>query len=378
VILSSPCLLTSTNRDRIQEIQGRFSDRFQFITCEEVWTTSSEGIKRSTNHTKGLSIDYGKYFILGGSGVDDRWLEPSEGAGRRKKQWVDYVLPSLFEDLDFVFQPTTPSAAETDSTGWNLHLELLKLALYYSKLQASSGFTRDVVSQLRLEASDGPIWSPMKFPLFDRQHDRAFSVDRFEILSIGPEHSSSSFKQAVQERIQAANSRIFIHHLYFHPSPHLLNDLADAVRRGLRLTIITNGLRGGCPFVHRMYAPRSRFTYADFLASLSPEERSQVEIWEPEGLEKISLHTKLLVADDWVIGGSSNFGYKSLESTSDHEINFATQSQEFADGITDYVQRQIPSLCSWNLRKVEVPKSYRSPLYRIMALAHRVLAPLVG
>ena len=74
----------------------------------------------------------------------------------------------------------------------------------------------------------------------------------------------------------------------------------------------------------------------------------------------------------YVLAGSSNFGYKSLETTSDHEVNFLADSPKFA--------QETYKVCALDMKlskKVEKPTDITMYEIRNAAL-HRIMAPLHG
>jgi hypothetical protein len=58
------------NRDLLQRLTEQYHGRFQLVRSPD----SFLGSKRITNHTKCTVIDYGKYFIQGGSGIKDNFV----------------------------------------------------------------------------------------------------------------------------------------------------------------------------------------------------------------------------------------------------------------------------------------------------------------
>jgi len=109
--------------------------------------------------------------------------------------------------------------------------------------------------------------------------------------------------------------------------------------------------------------------------SLSPSDRKNISIYEFR-VNKTTFHKKIFVIDDTVISGSSNFGYKSLVTCSDHELNFIAKSKKLAKK-------------TLKVHKVDVAHSHKitHPLSRYWSLSlgeygravlHRLMAPLIG
>lgn len=62
------------NKRKIEILSERYPQRFSIVESPDTWY----GFKKSTNHTKCLVVDYGKYFILGGSGVKDNFAKTGQ------------------------------------------------------------------------------------------------------------------------------------------------------------------------------------------------------------------------------------------------------------------------------------------------------------
>ena len=120
--------------------------------------------------------------------------------------------------------------------------------------------------------------------------------------------------------------------MYVHPPKKLAKALAKAAERGVKITIITNGYdKKASPVGHRIFGPRNRYEWRKIIANIPEEFRKNVTIHEygiGKGTpRKTTYHKKVLVVDDTVFAGSSNIGYKSLVTLSDHELNFRAKSQ---------------------------------------------------
>ena len=78
-VIGSEYMLDSSNKERIAALEKAFPDRFLMKVTSEVEhyqsPISGKGVFR-TNHTKLLVVDYGKYYVIGGSGMQDRWATP--------------------------------------------------------------------------------------------------------------------------------------------------------------------------------------------------------------------------------------------------------------------------------------------------------------
>ena len=117
---------------------------------------------------------------------------------------------------------------------------------------------------------------------------------KVRVLTSGPEHSSSSFAEECFELFEGAERHIVINHQYFHPTNKLLASLQRAVRRGVRLTIITNGEHSTCPNSIKVFGPYTSHACKRLLVGLTPQERLRVKIHKYVQRKKAT-HKKVIV-----------------------------------------------------------------------------------
>ncbi len=77
--------------------------------------------------------------------------------------------------------------------------------------------------------------------------------------------------------------------------------------------------------------------------------------------------------DDYVLAGSSNLGYKSLETMSDHEINFVAKSKLFANQTAEVIMIDVN-----HSYRIDHPEKKLSISAICRAAIHRIWAPLIG
>ena len=80
----------------------------------------------------------------------------------------------------------------------------------------------------------------------------------------------------------------------------------------------------------------------------------------------------MIIIDDYLISGSSNFGYKSLVSSSDHEMNFKARSQKLVDQTMKIVEIDLA-----HSKKLSQPIEL-SFIERIKAALYQLNAPIIG
>lgn len=390
VLISSDTFIDSNNRELLDLLHQNFKDRFQIIETSDIYHINP-GIKRTTNHTKVLSIDYGKYFILGGSGLEDKYAkirgletEVLKNA-HQDHSLLGYFMPNGFRDQDFVFH-----SDKEQGIGKRVYIESLKLAMRWEALKQLKFVGSDpvtskssIVTALLLDESLDKVKKRQKVTTYIpdfHNSDKMCTQCETKIYCIGPEHIHNSFETAIIEIFNKAEKKIVIDHLYFHPSEKVMQALIEAANRGVKMTIITNGfIPESSPRSHGIFAARNRYNYVDLINSVKPEVRDNIEVFEFE-VNKITLHKKVIVVDDYVIAGNSNLGYKSLVTMSDHEMNFVTKSQTFADRTSAVakIDAQVGGDIkgSRNAKKID---NFRLDFKDLLIAAnHKLFAPLLG
>lgn len=371
VIISSPKFLKGPCKQRVKDLLEKYPERFSLVKSPDIWHISP-GIKKSTNHTKCMVIDYGKYFILGGSGIKDNFANTGL-ENLTKEQFLKQaaktentpdndgllgmILPGSFRDMDFVFK----SKYGNNSVGRQVYKQMLLLSYrweQYNKMikgkavsappahlaafdgVPSPSHDQDSVT-MQLMKTPCPHWAFVRTTVagFEESDKKAQNV-AFKVLASGPEQRKSHFAEELLLRIKSAQESIAINHMYFHPTNEIMNALIDAANRGVKIKIITCGVYENCPMSHHTFGPRNKSNCTHLVQSVKPEHRVNVEIYEFQQ-RKIGNHKKAIIIDDYVIAGSSNLGYKSLVTTSDHELNFIAKSRSFADKTMEVFQTDI-------------------------------------
>ena len=105
-------------------------------------------------------------------------------------------------------------------------------------------------------------------PAFDQSTKKSTDV-AFRVFASGPEHDSSKFAIELEAALKKAKQKIVINHMYFHPTPAIMDALIAAAKRGIKIEIITAGIYKDCPNSHLMFGPRNKYNYAYLVNSLS-------------------------------------------------------------------------------------------------------------
>jgi phosphatidylserine/phosphatidylglycerophosphate/cardiolipin synthase-like enzyme len=414
VIISSPHFINGKCKKRLEEILRAYPNNVSLIESPSI-AHLSPGIKRTTNHTKCMVIDYGRYFILGGNGIKDNFAttglddlskeeflesqgeiptyrneSPASGVLAR-------VLPGSFRDQDFVFSSKT----EKNPVGVQVYKQMLLLAHKWEvynrdskhffikrpKHISVSGLGLFTGTQTPISQGDSITTKLLKTPP-KALHNSRTRVEKFErsakkagkvfckVFASGPEATKSPFAGEILDQIKKAKKRIVINQMYFHPTTEIRDALIWAARRGVKIEILTCGVHETSPASHSFFGPRNKYNYSYIMNSLTPDERRNVSIYEMRG-RKIGNHKKIIIFDDeTVIAGSSNFGYKSLVTCSDHELNFIARSKKFAEETLKVYAVDL----AHSKRVTRAPSERWSMTLKehFTAIYHRLMAPLIG
>lgn len=137
---------------------------------------------------------------------------------------------------------------------------------------------------------------------------------------------STTVRTAFQMSISAARETIFITNPYFLPDHSVRRELADAVKRGVRVDVITPGPQSD----QTVTSQASRRLYGMLI-------ESGVRIYE---YQPTMIHVKMLVVDGvWSVIGTTNFDPRSF-SLND-EVNVLVQSAELAQRLTIDFERDL-------------------------------------
>ncbi len=154
-------------------------------------------------------------------------------------------------------------------------------------------------------------------------------------------------EEAYLDAIRAARGRILIANAYFLPGRRFRHALIEAVRRGVRVELVMQGLTD-----HRFYRLAARALYRHFLDN-------GVEIHE---YHAGFLHAKAAVVDeDWATVGSSNIDPFSLLLS--REANLVVRDRDFAMDLRSRIDRAVRE----GARPISPASWQRTPWYERLA-----------
>lgn len=389
-----PYALTNpySNRKLLASLFKKYRSRFYCVESPDIFCQS----KKTTNHAKFTIIDYGKFFIMGGSGIKDNFVltgldhltveqylklekEEQEKLSKNKEEVLldedkecmgiskkPIVKMGNFRDQDFVFQGT--------EAGKKMYRQALFLAYKWDRyikdgkkgLIAESWELDDLKSIRYPALTDVPckrlpkihdgecvLYRMLKRPIpnltsihtkivhFQENVRKVHNVES-QFFFLGPEISyANPFTAEMISRVKSAVKEIIIDHVYFQPPKKLLQELIAAVKRGVSLTIVTAGLTKNCPNGQKRFGPKNILHYTRLLESLKKNnEQKRIKIYEFEQNKK-GLHKKVVIIDDCILAGSSNMDIKCFEKMGDHDTNFIAKSQELVNQTKRIIREDI-------------------------------------
>ncbi len=314
----------------------------------------------------------------------------SKSRVKKTVSFLDSFLPGNFRDMDFVFKDDD----HPHSQGKLLYLNLLLLASRWDHLNNNfspnismqkpypfqticqmPAFTKASIesSMLKVDGLNRLLLTPI--PKFVDTHVVEFENHAFiskkgkvKIFYSGPENEKSVFHEEILSKIQEAKKEIVINHMYFNPSNNLYNALSEAVQRGVKITIVTNEKYPDCPKSHLLFGPNNTYMLHKFFNDNS-NRTENINVYMYKQKKKTD-HKKVIIIDNThVLAGSSNLGYKSLETTADHEINFSLESPENAKHTLEITRQDINNSVRKDPSKpVSVGHIIRAFLYRQFAI----------
>jgi phosphatidylserine/phosphatidylglycerophosphate/cardiolipin synthase-like enzyme len=358
-VLASPVIMTKENIEEVDQLCGRFPHNFHIEYTSQVVRLSPDLIT-TDNHIKIFVVDE-TYYSVGGTNFEEHHC--SEGTftpSRRpnKETEADRILPAGMRDQDIVGKGP-------------LAVELRKIFFQHYALWENYNKT-----QLLIE--DPEQFHPQISPcLIPPEREGAYMVDSFEqsdrlrelepntirCLVGGPHQSPNVITQEYVRLIGEAKEEIFLEHLYFFPDEAILKALMAAVNRGVKLTLITNGLDvEAC-------SGASLFVWANRMAYVPLFYGSTYALWDAGCVEKmcskntqiyeysipdVMLHKKTMLIDRHLfVIGSYNFSTKSAYG--DYELILIIDSGKVAADVLEIHQvdlkysRQVSSkeACGW-------------------------------
>jgi cardiolipin synthase len=245
-------------------------------------------------HRELLIVD-GKVAFTGGAGIADFWHKPIKG----QPPWRDTFFRLSGDAVDGLQSVFAENWLEAKG-------DVLAAPNYYRASPAENGYPSLVV---------------------------------FGTPTTG---GSTKVRTAIQMTIAAARKTIFITNPYFLPDNGLQQELANAVKRSVRVEVITPGKQSDQTLTSRA----SRRLYGNLI-------ESGVTIHE---YQPTMIHVKTIVVDSfWSVIGTTNFDPRSFGLND--EVNVVAQSEDLAQRLeldfrNDLEKSKLVTLEEWRERPI--------------------------
>jgi len=190
--------------------------------------------------------------------------------------------------------------------------------------------------------ADGNLYVPIEPTFFRRVNAARFILNR-------PEYEEDYIYEAYLDLIGRAKNEILIANQFFIPDEKMLKALTDAIDRGVKLRVLTNGLVTNKELIYATLA--GRYYYQDLYYNEGKGKvRGDFSVFEWEGIKKGDrktlmgrYHAKYMVVDrEILLIGSYNFSNSSrLNSESAIIVDAADLAKKFVDYFFDDLNLSI-------------------------------------
>lgn len=331
-VLASPVFIQSEDFEMISHLQETYPHNFHLEWATQVIKFLPD-LTSIDNHVKMFIVDE-TYFSAGGTNLEEKHCSEGTFTPKSKpKKGLDTIFPAGMRDQDIVGRG--PLAKELRREFYQLY----SLWEYYNatlrletnpKAFSENGYACPIVQKPFVQ----------RFEKSERCRDLA--GDQIRLVMGGPHQSSNLITEEYVRLIEGAQEEIVIEHLYFFPTETIFQALVDAVKRGVKLTLITNGVHDLAPEGCKLFGWGNRISYAPLFygdTSIAPLELGNTRIYEYY-VRDMFLHKKIMLIDKrTLIVGSYNFSFKS--ACGDYELIFVIESEEVAKDIRKVHERDL-------------------------------------
>ena len=364
----SPLFLEPMNRDLLQRLQKRFPRQLHIAYTVTDLQFTSKDMVTTDNHINMLVVDE-LYFTTGGTNFDDALV--CEGTkprvGRQKQCAMGAHLASGARDQDVV------GRSKVIATGLRT-IFYQCFALWKEYNNQASFSNKDPASyktnRYKLINDEQSIFVKK----FETSPDLiTLDCSHIEIVLGSPHQKSNAIKEKYIEEIDKAQSSIVIGNLHFAPVDSIMDALQRAAKRGVKITIITNGIHDRSPASNSMISWPNRVAYLPLLFGrnfCSWQKKqcesvvlNQVDFYEYY-VDNILYHKKVMVVDDktFVIG-SYNLALRS--DLCDYELNLIIHSKQVAKKALTILERDQRH--SIKIKHEQIKDWYFDPLVQYKA-----------
>ncbi|MCH9609344.1 MAG: Cardiolipin synthase [Chlamydiales bacterium] len=327
----------------LTRLEKKYSRQFHTLLLGRVVHFDQE-IMGISNHLKMLVVDE-SYYTFGGSNYD--YVISSEGTHPEPKRIkpgvsVAKMLPSGSRDQDLAGRGAiAKKMRETFYKSYALWTDY-KRAYRFTSKDPEAFATDNAYRELRKER-------PFITKFENAQEAVLVDSSNVSLIFGGPWRRPNRITEAYRTLIDNAKEEILIGNLYFSPAEVLINSLANASDRGLKLTVVTNGINDRAPPYTKNFSYANRVYFIPLLYGRN------YTLWEKKKCEKAPLksaavyeyfvedivyHKKVMVVDRrYFVIGCYNLNKHS--DFCDYELVMVIDSKELAQKAVKIFERDV-------------------------------------
>lgn len=312
-ILATPIFLENEDFALIEHLKAKFPNRFRLVHATNVAIIWPD-VTSIDNHTKMFIVDE-RYFSIGGTNLEE--TQCSEGT---------YTPPRTGNKLTEIAKSLPAGNRDQDIVGRGaiakeMRQTFCKLFALWERYNHTHSFESDP-EQFK---DNSHYFEVPTQPFVERfessDHLITLNVDQLKFILGGPHQVTNAITSEYVRLIKGAKKEIKIGNLYLCPADEIFYALLDAVNRGVKLIVISNGTSEIAPQCTQYFCWANRMSYVPLLYggtypvwsywSLKGREPKNTDIYEYH-VGDVLLHKKIMVVDDQVLViGSYNLGLKS-------------------------------------------------------------------
>lgn len=370
-ILTTPMISELEDLHYLERLLAAYPDRFHLLYTSMVPLLLPD-VGAIENHTKLCVVD-GYYFSLGGSNLADGQVV--EGTftppPHHRQNKMTKGLAAGHRDQDIVGRGAA-IAEELRRTFYQMYA-------LWEAYQESQCLEKDPA----LFADNGYYQPCPAHPWVEKfeynPEKKEVARGALTFLLSGPHQKKNSITEEYIRLIRAAKEEILLANVYLFPVEEVMEALCDAVARGVRLRVVTNGLWKEAPKPNYLFAWANRLSYVPLLYG------KEYHWWErPSGLEKkatqtriyeyavpdILVHKKVMLVDGYLFAiGSYNLCPKS--HSCDYELLLVVDSAAVGEAAARVFARDVQY--SREVSPQEAVSWYFNPLIAYMGTLQRRL-----
>ncbi|MCH9609347.1 MAG: Cardiolipin synthase [Chlamydiales bacterium] len=343
-ILMMPTFLEPRDKEFLFRLEREFTRQLHVTQTSSVIHVGKE-LFAIDNHVKMLVVDE-TYFTMGGTNLDDALCaEGTFPKERRKKEvLIGDKLPSGARDQDVVGR----SALIAKEMRQKFHKLTTVWDEYNKYKRFASTNPDDFEGKTRYEEIDKG-----RRPFVEKFEcaDEPITIDSSQIKMIlsGSMHNPNWITQEYCHLIENAKKEIVIGNLHFAPAEPMMDKLINASKRGVKTTVITNGIHDRAPSCNAYMSWPNRMNYLPLLYG------KKFSFWEKSRckntpkcdahfyeyyVKDILYHKKVMVVDRrYFVIGSYNLGLRSDQA--DYEYVFVIDSPQVAEEALKVLDKDI-------------------------------------